>query len=185
MGVESYKHQFAKTTLANWLREVSDFDVWTSIGDIRWRTNRPGPNFGIWTEYPVCLDAKNEIVGLCPVWDEENWDGSEEHDTDHEDPCDFRLYTKPDSLLNVRPPTYDEVIAMGLTPIAIFDVAIQHKGGITDVFEVVHRSPISATKAEYLNRICSKHYIRIYTIDADWILSRVKRPDKLEYQKVI
>lgn len=185
MGVESYKHQFAKTTLANWFREVSDFGGWVKLSPISWRTNRPGPNFGIWTEYPVCIDKRNEIVGLCPVWDEDNWDGSEVHDTDHDDPRDFRLHIKEESLLNIRPPTYNEVITMGLSPIVIFDVAIQHKGVITDAFEVVHRNGISPTKNDYLNRIRSKHYVRVYTIDADWILSRVKRPDHLECVQVI
>lgn len=184
MGVESYKHQFAKTTLANWFREGASFDEYKDLHPVRWRVNRGAPSFGVWTEYPVCLNSKNEIVGLSPVWDEDNWDDSEIHDTEDKEPIDFRVHIKPDSLLHVRPPTYHEVLAMSLTPIVIFDVAIQHKGVISDAFEVVHRNGISETKHEYLKRVVGRHYVRVYTIDADWILSRVKRPEKLECRQV-
>ena len=62
MGVESYKHQFAKATLAGWFREIADGNVddYVGIDPVRWRVNRSGPNFGVWTEYPIAVD-KDQI----------------------------------------------------------------------------------------------------------------------------
>lgn len=185
--MESYKHQFAKETLASWCREVAAADIDRGpnplmFENVYWRTNRGAPGWGIWVEYPVCLNRQNEIVGLDPVWDESNWDKSEIYG---DPPDNIYLSVKEGSLLNQRPPTYDEVIAMGLTPILIFDVAIQHKGTIIHAFEVVHKNGISDTKLEYLKRACRYSSLQVYTIDADWILSRVKCPEKLELAKVI
>ena len=201
MGVESYKHQFAKATLAGWFREIADgnVDVYVGINPVRWRVNRGSPHYGVWTEYPIAVDKDNRLHGNSPVWDESNWDGSEVYKDasgkewscaeyfsllppDTDGPCS--LFQKPDSLLNVRPPTYDELLNLKLLPLVIFDIAIQHKGIICDAFEVVHKNGISEIKAEYLNRVC-RHGPNVYTIDADWILSRVKRPDQLICKRVI
>lgn len=164
MKMESYKHKFAKETLAGWFREISDLDEYVGLSPIRWRVNRGGPNFGVWTEYPICLNNKNDIVGRS-AWDEEH----------------FYSWMPEGVEFNDRPPTYDETIKLGLLPIAILDVAIQHKGYIVYGIEVVHRNDVSKIKFEYLNRIG----IPIYRVDADWVLSRVKRPDELECIRVI
>ncbi len=182
MGIESYKHQFAKATLAQWLRDIADYDEYVGIKPVRWRVNRGGPNFGVWTEYPVCLDQKNSLVGLGPVWDESNWDKSEHSGAITPDTYSS-IFRDEGSLLSKRPPSYDEVIGLGFTPIAIFDVAVQHKGCIAFAFEVVHRNPVSAQKLEYLKRVNLPW--GVYTIDADWILSRVKRPDELVCKRII
>ena len=103
----------------------------------------------MWTEYPICLDDKNEVHGDM-VWDEQGW---------------------PE-----RPPTYAEVIGLGLLPIVIFDIALSERGMISEAFEVVHRHGVSETKTAYLERIG----INVWTLDADWILSQVRRPKKLK-----
>ena len=171
MGVESYKHQFAKMTLAQWLRDLCEknHDDFVEINPISWRINRGPPHYGVWIEYPICLDKNNEIHGL-QAWDEQNWDDS----------LDQSCLPKPGSLLDVRPPSYDEVVAMGLLPIVIFDVAIQHKGNICCGFEVVHRNDISEIKKDFLDRI----RVPTYAIDADWILSRIRRPNTLVCKRV-
>src|SRR6185436_6591811 len=114
MGVESYKHQFAKATLAGWLRDVAsgNVDEYVGIKPLNWRVNRGEPHYGVWVEYPICLDKNNWILGTCNVWDENDgvWKGNETAWN-----------------WSVCPPTYDECIKLGLLPIAIFDVAIQHK----------------------------------------------------------
>lgn len=174
MGVESYKHLFAKDTLAGWFREISSHDEYVGIAPVRWRVNRPGPNFGIWTEYPICIDSKNEIVGIDPVWDESpRWGYAEDG-----------IAALPRG--GERPPSYQEVIGMGLTPVLIFDVAVQHKGNIIYALEVVHRNDISATKLDYIHRARSRsNSLEVYTIDADWILSRTKRPTELACKRII
>jgi hypothetical protein len=151
-SVESYKHRFAKGTLVRWLREVAAEAG--HYGDaklfpIHWEVNRAGPHFGVWPEWPICLDDKNEVWGD-NAWDEQGW---------------------PE-----RPPTYDEAVAAGLLPILIFDVAIHESGFLTKAVEVVHRHGVSETKLAYLKRI----NIEVWAIDADWILSQVRRPGKLK-----
>jgi hypothetical protein len=154
----------ATLTLAGWLRELcdsnDDYLGYVDIKPVRWRINRGAPHYGVWTEYPICLNKDNHITGL-GAWDEYGPWGA-------------------------KPPSYNEVIEMGLLPIAIFDVAIQHKGYIVHAFEVVHRNDISDTKLEYINRIVdySAGMLQVRRIDADWILSRVKRPVELICDRV-
>lgn len=160
MGVESYKHQFAKATLAGWLREVAAgvSDNYTSLGAITWRVNRGEPHYGVWTEYPFCLDRNNNIVGGSPVWDE------------------------TDDAYHDAPPSYEQCIAKELLPICIFDVVIQHKGSIAHVFEVIHKNGINTQKAEYMLRIneeCGPFHFHV--LSADWILSQVGRPKRLKF----
>lgn len=176
MSVESYKHQYAKNTLADWLREicVGRVDDYVTLKPFHWRVNRGAPNFGVWVEYPICIDAKNNIVGIHDTWDENFW---WEYDKNEKGP---RLARSIE-----RPPSYAEVLGEKLTPIVIFDIAIQHKGVVFAGIEVVHKNGISASKYEYLNRINLYKTMQIYTIDADWILSRVKRPDELVCKRII
>lgn len=156
MGVESYKHQFAKNVLASWLRDGAIHDEYTALSPITFRINRGPPHFGIWTEYPVCLDSNNQTIGILPVWDEVN--------PEYRD----------------APPTYDQCIQNGYLPICIFDVAIQHKGIISDIIEVVHKNGISETKAGYISRVCAETPFNIHVISADWVLSQVGRPKRLK-----
>jgi len=157
MGVESYKHQFAKNVLATWFRDkCKDVgNVWVSLQPACWRVNRDGPHYGVWVEYPVCLDKQNQLIGTCPVWDE--------HDPEFE----------------LAPPSYQRCIDLGYLPIAIFDVAIQHKGNIIYAFEVVHKNRVSPLKLDYIERVRQYQHLEVFEIDADWILSRVGPPDAL------
>jgi len=173
-GTESYKHKFAKLTLARWLREAGATE--TGLSPISWRPNRGAPHYGVWIEYPFCLDAQNQLIGDCPVWDE----------TGSDPIAGCYTFGGDNSPWAARPPTYDEVLTMGLFPIAILDVAIQHKGCIAYGLEVVHRHDISPLKAEYLRRIVDSGgcFCGVYRIDADWILSRTARPAELVCEQV-
>jgi hypothetical protein len=179
-GTESYKHRFAKETLAKWFRDASNEQGYAGITPIRARSNRASGSLGVWTEYPICIDKDNNLIGALPVWDESAWDGSEITDE-----AGRIVGLKPDSLLEVRPPTYAECLDMGFLPVVIFDVLIQHKGGLGVAVEVVHRNGISPTKADYLRRIRRETGVDVWTIDADWILSQVGRPAILRATKVV
>ena len=77
------------------------------------------------------------------------------------------------------------MLALGFTPIVIFDIAIQHKGWIYAAVEIVHANGISERKFDYLERIRAENgQLDVYVVDADWVLSRVKRPDILKYTAV-
>jgi hypothetical protein len=145
--MESYKHKYAKSVLAGWLREKKEI---------------------VLEEYPFCVDEGNNLIGNDPVWAEvdacghlKSWSGKG---------CG-------------APPTYDELLAAKLLPIAIFDIAVEHKGLITYAIEVVHRNDVSNKKLEYLKRI--NLWYGVYKIDADWILSRCGCPLKIELERII
>jgi len=176
-SVESYKHKFAKETLANWLREVArgNHDEYVELAPFKWRVNRSTATCGVWTEYPICINEKNELVGYSPCWDEMDWNGTSiDKETGEFLDC---------GLEHQRPPTYAECIKAGLLPIAIFDVVIQHKGNPSYAIEVVYKNDISPLKMNYLERL-SWAGVTVYKIDADWILYQVGRPKQLQCQWV-
>lgn len=124
-AVESYTHVKAKERLACWLREAArrtPANLNADFADFLWRPNRGAPHFGVWTEYPICLDGR----GAVPVWDEI----SEKYEA--------------------APPTYDEMCAKNDRPAVIIDVAVQHKGAIVAAFEVVHKHATDWMKAYFL-----------------------------------
>jgi hypothetical protein len=167
-SVESYKHRFAKETLAGWLRGLAEHDEYACLEPINWRVNRGPPHYGVWTEYPVCLDAEND--GLSTVWDELDWNGE-----------------WPWPRFEQAPPTYAECLENGWVPSVIFDVAVQHKGWICYAFEVVHRHGVTPEKLARLKRMAASACgtPRVYTIPADWILCQVGVPDRLLVDRVV
>jgi hypothetical protein len=160
-SVESYKHKFAKHTLAGWLRNASKHsrrDNRVAWCPLYWRVNRDEPYFGVLVEYPICL-GQDELIGLSQVWDE-------------------RL-----GELGGAPPTYDACITMGLTPFVIFDIVILHKGAVGDAIEVVHRNGIDESKMQKLQRIRPGIMGNIWQIGAEWILCQVEPPTELSALK--
>lgn len=169
MGVESYKHKFAKAVLADWLRSAIDENCYIEIPPVQVRTNRGPPFCGVYEEYPICLDGKNRIVGAAPIWDEDCW----------------TVAGETVSGWGRVPPTYDECVANELLPIVIFDLMLIHKGAASIGFEVVHKNDISKIKRDYIDRIRQESsYITVYRIEADWILSQVKRPATIRCERV-
>lgn len=156
MPMESYKHLYAKETLARWLADPQqDF--------IDFRNASGGGPFGrgVFVEYPFCLDDANKLHGETP-WSEG--------------------YSHSFPWRGDNAPTYDECLQMGLVPIAIFDIAIHHKGFICDAFEIVHKHDLTDDKAMYIDRIKAETGLRaVYGLSADWILSQIKRPKKLKH----
>lgn len=144
--LESYAHQGAKRLLLEWLRasaKKAGLDRNAALGDIGWRVNRRGPHFGVWEEYPVLADG----TGISPVWDE------------------------VDRRWRRRPPRYDEVVASGVRPMAIIDIAIQHKGCIAFAIEVVHKHHCEPRKIGFL-----KDKLTLVEVPAYWALGQVARP---------
>lgn len=147
--LESYAHQTAKRLVAEWLQESAakaGCDECADFAGLSWRVNRPGPHWGIWQEYPVIADYR----GLEPVWDEVSprW--------------------------RARPPTYNEVIALDLRPMAVLDVAVQHKGMIAFAIEVVHKHRCDPRKIGFL-----RDRLTLLEIPAYWVLGQVDRPSEI------
>jgi hypothetical protein len=148
--VESYKHQFAKQTLARWLADPEQKLVLCE------NTNAGGLNGrGVYTEYPFCLRSNGKLIGSSP-WHETGW-----------------IPSKTDV------PTYQECLDAEMLPICIFDVAIEHRGFISLAFEIVHKHEVTAEKRAYIQRIIHHGFLRcVYGLSADWVLSQVGLPEK-------
>lgn len=145
-SVESFAHKEAKRLLVAWLRETAaaaGCDGRADFGGLSWRVNRPGPAWGVWNEHPILADG----TGINPVWDEtdDRWRG--------------------------RPPTYDEIIASGTRPMAVLDVAVQHKGHIAFAIEVVHKHHCEPRKIGFL-----RDKLTLIEIPSYWVLGQVERP---------
>lgn len=163
-NLESYAHRAAKEVFAGWLREVAAAAAgYASLGGISWRVNRGGPHWGVWLEYPIMPGRGwGGPDGL--VWDESSFPGSSG--------CLL------DSPWRMRPPTFDECIQhYGSAPQWIVDIAIQHKGTISTVIEIVHKHPPSPTKIKALAECVTAS--EVWVIPARWVLGQVRRPESI------
>lgn len=148
-SVESHARRHAKRLLLTWLRETAakvGYDEYANFAGLSWRVNRPAPHWGIWCEYPVLAEGH----GIDTVWDEV-----------------LRRWRK-------RSPTYDELIAAGLRPTAVLDIAIQHKGTIAFAIEVVHKHHCEPQKIAFLS-----DQLTLLEIPAYWVLGQVDRPTEI------
>jgi hypothetical protein len=148
IGRESYMHRAAKEVVARWLREAAaeaGRDNYAAIGDLVWRVNRDGPVWGIWEEYPFV--AANWPI----VWDEY------------------------DAAFEFAPPRAGWCIDQGMQVACVADIAVQHKGLISSVVEIVHRHPCSVPKLCFYGD-CG---IQVFEVSAKWVLEQTKRPQKL------
>lgn len=145
--VESYAHVTAKRLIVEWFREAAAAagrDAVAGFAGFSWRVNRAGPAWGIWDEYPILSDG----TGAVHVWDEisDRW--------------------------RARSPSYADVIEMGYRPMAVVDIAIQHKGRVILAIEIRHKSPVGPRKLSFLH----KHINDVLEIPAYWVLGQVDRP---------
>jgi len=155
--LESHAHQNSKELLTRWLREAAEkvgldglakfpaeADPYTAI---QLRVNRAKRSrWGVWQEYPILSDCQ----GIAPVWDEVS------------------------SRWKRRPPTYDEVVDGGDRPMAVVDIAVQHKGIIAYAIEVVHKHRCNPRKIGFL-----RPHLTLLEIPAYWVLGQVDRPKEI------
>jgi len=73
-------------------------------------------------------------------------------------------------------PSYEELKAANVYPIAIADIAIEHKGMIVCAIEIVHKHDISEEKIAKLKKLKSCVEMEIWRVEAHWILSQVGVP---------
>lgn len=149
-SVESYAHRNAKQVVVGWLRDAAQsagHDNYTKdLFGIEWRVNRPGPNWGVYEECPVLSDG----TGILPCWDETLGD------------------------LGGLPPTYQQLVASGKRPVAIFDIAIQHKGHVVCCIEIVHKHAVSDEKLRRINGLSDS--LQLLVLPAKWVLGQIGPP---------
>ena len=161
MNVESYMHLHAKRVLAGWLRSAAadhGYGEYVTWGPFNWRVNRGPDHYGVWEEYPITKDS------LSFVWDEQTFQGDE-------------------NAFARRCPTYDECGAMGGYPLAILDLAIQHKGFIPYGIEIVHKNDVSDRKLQKLQGVCRG--TQVYRVPAHWIMGQVGIPSTFVGERIV
>lgn len=163
-SVESYKHKYAKSLFAEWLRqsakEADNGLDWASFGEARFRPNRCEPYYGVYEEYPI----NNYICGssgFVACWDEF-----------------WPLGADCTSLSEI--PTYEQLCETGNPPYLILDIAVHHKGLIKYGFEIVHKNPVSPAKSQLISTL----NLCVFEISAEWILSQVECPIDFKYSRV-
>ena len=157
---ESYKHAAAKEIMAQWIRDTckgSD-DYW-SFGGMSLRPNRGAPWHGVFTEYPLTGDTFFEVWDECGRFECE-------HSIEHgECPnCDCKTW-----------PDYQWMIDNGYQNFYIADIALQHKGCIPQVIEIVHKNFLSREKACFY----AMHDCSCVVVSADWILNQIQPPEQI------
>ncbi|MBO4228034.1 hypothetical protein [Bradyrhizobium neotropicale] len=167
--MESYKHVFAKRLLARWLADPQQ-DLFPSFHN----ASGGGPfGGGVFFEYPICEDGNGKWHGHDAPWNEicpeQFGDSCSDHDNGAWN-CEWKTH----------PPSYDRCLELGLTPLVIFDVLAHHEGIPYIAVEVEHRNRISKKKTARLESILQHTSIELFVIDADWVLSQVRRPKKLK-----
>jgi hypothetical protein len=73
-------------------------------------------------------------------------------------------------------PSYEEMKAYNVTPVAIADIALEHKGMIIYAIEIVHKHDITRQKIAKLKGLCYALELEIWRIEAHWILSQIGFP---------
>jgi hypothetical protein len=160
---ESYRHACARGVVVGWLRTAGGY-----LGGISWDVNRGPPGFGIWNEYPLTPWLYRNFP---MVWDEvldNPWDGVEPGPS----PFDHPLWPRRMLMRRQPIPTYEELVSVGDVPLAIVDVAVQHKGSIIAVVEIVASHDLTPQKIATLMAF----NVDIWRVDADWVLRQTGMP---------
>lgn len=80
------------------------------------------------------------------------------------------------NMLNYAP-SYEEMKAYGVSPIAVADIAIEHKGMIIYAIEIVHKHDISNWKIARLKKLRHALEMEIWRVEAHWILGQIGKPE--------
>jgi hypothetical protein len=161
---ESYLHKKAKEVFKEWLDDsYSKESMYNELDFINFRSNRDS---GVFLEYPICKG--NYENNYFNSWNE-NWDEI--------------INYKHEKYWKEYVPSYDECINnFNSYPIAIIDVVVSHKGSPCYGIEIKYKNPTSEKK---INNLISYGVDNLIEIDAKWILQKTRKPEKLEYTKLI
>lgn len=167
---ESYLHAAARHVMLGWLRNASEragVGNHVYFDDINWQVNRAGPEWGVWPEYPLVDDMRENSYYS---WDEYNFSWSIKGDPD-DGPKLWRMEGPSFAKTNPPIPTYEELVQIGHPPFAILDIAIQNKGCLVHGIEIVHKHDLTPKKMKLLEDIP-----RVWRVDARWVLGQIGEP---------
>ncbi len=153
MSVESGLHYYAKIVMSSWLRKMAGIKDFKGLNNINFTcaTKSPGPMYGVYTEYPVCLEKNTKkIIGLEMTWDEyckiNDWKAKAKHGI----PSKYELK-----------PAYDR-----FTILHIFDVVVMDGTKLAYIFEIKHTHAMDAKKIKFIE----KYQIPTFEVSAQWVL---------------
>lgn len=172
---ESYLHRYSKIVLSSWYRKYirvgKTFKGMNGINlNIDWdycKNSTPKGTFGVFQEWPVCMDKKSKkTIGLTL----ESW---KEWLTENS----FKVVSKTNL------PNLKELkdLFKKLKVLHLFDVAIVDNTGLKCVLEVCHKNPCDDSKIEWLKL----NNIPGYEFDANWIMSLVQSPFNLDIKRTL
>lgn len=130
---ESIQHATIKNYLCTFLREKAEAsDDSCNLSFISWRVNRGGPCYGVWKEYGFFkgqLDWNPSYSGIVEASDE-------------------KLHLiQEDNITDVI--LWEAIQKQNKHILYIADIAIQHKGSIRHVFEIIAFNPPSQEKLDF------------------------------------
>lgn len=166
---ESYLHRYAKVTLSSWLRKkirigpnfkgLNNIDLSGASSGL----SKLSPMYGVYTEYPVCSDGSDQIIGLTITWSE--WLTKNNITVNNK--------TNIPTVYDIK--QFDKKLKVKL--LYVFDVAIVDSVGIKYVFEIEHKNPSTPEKVQFL----LDRKIIGYEISAQKIMEQVKLPYNIEF----
>lgn len=153
---ESYAHKFAKETVASWFREKWDQPSGRgSYFTFDWQPDPSDGQHGIKLEYPILSRSMA--------------DGTKEI---------LGISTVWDKYPDL------DCLAAKMQVEAVLDIGICSNGKLVYGIEIVHKHPCSAKKLLFLKQMQLKYGLKVYEVNASWILDQVRRPPCFEMADV-
>lgn len=170
---ESFTHKLAKELLHKWLTENwgrVDGNIHNTIKFINQKTGNEVYVSGsqadfVFMEYPITDCYPNlidECEKKCSLWDMGEWTGRRD--------CDYRSKEKYCPCLQCKWFNFSKLEY-------VVDIAIEHKGLVQTIFEIVNKHPTPSEKVLYLTG--QGVNVGVYEISAKHILGQIKKPYRL------
>jgi hypothetical protein len=146
---ESFKHEYAKKLLCEWLNE--------NCGG-KWHGD------GAHMEYPLIPAMKQENFGNVIGYGYSTGDDR---------------YNYYESITTNFNPTYQQCVANNDIPVAVLDIAVVYKGCLFEGFEVYHTHKVDDEKKEKIKKLTEHRGFELYEISAETILRHTEKPKNI------
>lgn len=152
---ESYAHKFAKETVSSWFKE-------------KWQENKLKQlknSYFIFEWQPDVLDEQHGMLLEYPILSRKLIDGTREI------LGVTAIWDKYPDLEN---------LASDLRVEAVLDIGICSNGKLVYGLEIVHKHPCTPKKLVFIKQMQMKYGLKVYEINASWVLDQIRRPSCIE-----
>ena len=153
---ESYIHKYSKTLLKEFF-ESNKLEINKKEFNEFEFAESDNNNYTVLLEYPVVI--KDSFNSLKFNWSQLLSNGNDDYI-----------------------PSYTELRKLNLVPIAFIDLVVCNKGVPCYFFELCHKNPVSDLK---IKKLKDANINNLLEVSSYWLLSQIKKPDKLRYIKLI